>query len=46
MTRSARDVWTPPGRSPRQRRNARAKLIGSVAILVLVLVVALLAGLS
>jgi hypothetical protein len=45
MTRT-RDLWTPPGRSSRQLRNARAKLIGSVTILVLVIVVALLAALG
>lgn len=32
-------LWTPPGRNPRQLRNARVKLLGSV-ILLAVLVVA------
>jgi hypothetical protein len=44
--RSPREIWTPARRSPRQLRNARAKLIGSVAILLLVLVVVLVAGLG
>ena len=32
MTR-AKDVWTPPGRTPAQLRNGRAKIVGSVLIL-------------
>ncbi|MDP9385057.1 MAG: hypothetical protein M3P50_07475 [Actinomycetota bacterium] len=34
-------LWTPPGRSPRQLRNARVKVIGSAILLALVVVAAI-----
>ncbi len=35
----AKDVWTPPARTPAQRRNARVGIVGSVIILTVIVVV-------
>ncbi len=33
------DLWTPPGRTPAQLRNARVKVVGSVILLTVIVVV-------